>query len=65
MYVDVLTDSITRNNEPLFNPVLWFVLGRGSKMVIPQDLNETNWTIQRVRSRNLMKFKFKPLGFTK
>ena len=24
------TDTITRNNEPLFKLVLWFVLGRGS-----------------------------------
>ena len=27
----VRTDTITRNNEPLFKLVLWFVLGRGSK----------------------------------
>ena len=26
----VQTDTITRNNEPLFKLVLWFVLGRGS-----------------------------------
>ena len=28
------TDTITKNNEPLFKLVLWFVLGRGSKMYI-------------------------------
>ena len=30
----VWTDTITRNNEPLFKLVLWFVLGRGSKVKI-------------------------------
>ena len=29
--MDVWTDTINRNNEPLFKLVLWFVLGSGSK----------------------------------
>ena len=30
LFCFVRTDTITRNNEPLFKLVLWFVLGRGS-----------------------------------
>ena len=37
----IRTDTITRNNEPLFKLVLWFVLGRGSIDPLSQTIKQS------------------------